>query len=56
MGIGLGLGLVLDANPGIIATMLSSLKDFGMVIWSAFCSIADALAHFASYFKNMSFG
>jgi hypothetical protein len=55
-GIGLGLSLVLDANPGILAAMLSNLKDVGLAIWSALCSVADSLAHFVHYFKNMTLG
>ena len=55
VGIGLGLYLMMVSNPDIIARILYPLEVVGMAIWNALHTVADALAEFVRYFKNMIF-
>jgi predicted membrane metal-binding protein len=55
-GIGIGFQLVLAANPGIIASLLSSLKDLGMAIWTMFCNAIRACTDFVHYVMHTGSG
>ncbi len=52
IGIAVGLYLVLDANPGVIANAQSTLKDVGMAIWNMLCDAVHACAEFVHYVLN----
>ena len=56
IGIGVGLCLVLAANPRIIAGIQSISKDIGMAIWNMLCNAAHACAEFVHYLVNTRSG
>ena len=52
IGAGVGLHLMLDANPWIIAGTKAILINIGMAIWNMLCDAANACADFVHYVMN----
>lgn len=50
--IGMGLRLVLEANHGIIASVLTNLKDVGLAIWNMLCDLAQAIGTFIKFIMS----
>jgi hypothetical protein len=55
-GIGIGLRLVVDSNPEIIAGILSTLEALETAVWNMLCNVAHACAEFVRNVMRVRLG